>query len=126
MLQREVPALAVRLLGAGYRVMIETSGAHALDALPAEVVRIVDVKTPGSGEAHRVRWEALADLGPRDAVKFVLADEADYRWAVDVIRSRRLADRTEILLSPVHGRSSHALDALAVEAGCSAIACRLV
>jgi 7-carboxy-7-deazaguanine synthase len=104
MLQKEMPALAARLLGAGYRVMIETSGAHALDGLPPEVVRIVDVKTPGSGESHRVRWETLADLRPRDAVKFVLADEADYRWAADVIRSRRLADRTEVLLSPVHGQ----------------------
>jgi len=104
MLQKEMPTLAGRLLAAGYRVMIETSGAHALDALPAEVVRIVDVKTPGSGEAHRTRWEALADLRLRDAVKFVLTDEADYRWAADVIRTRRLAERTEVLLSPMHGK----------------------
>jgi 7-carboxy-7-deazaguanine synthase len=104
MLQRELPALASRLLARGLRVMIETSGAHRLDALPAEVVRIVDVKTPGSGEAHRVAWDVLDGLGPRDAVKFVLADEADYRWAAEVIRSRHLSDRTEVLLSPVHGR----------------------
>ena len=103
MLQRELPALAARLLADGRRVMIETSGAHRLDALPADVVRIIDVKTPGSGEGHRMAWEALDGLGPRDAVKFVLADEADYRWAVAVIRDRRLADRTEVLLSPVHG-----------------------
>jgi 7-carboxy-7-deazaguanine synthase len=104
MLQKELPALATRLLGGGYRVMIETSGAHLLDSLPAEVVRIVDVKTPGSGESHRVRWEALDGLRPRDAVKFVLTSEADYQWATEVIRSRRLADRTEVLLSPEHGR----------------------
>jgi 7-carboxy-7-deazaguanine synthase len=104
MLQREMPALATRLLAAGYRVMIETSGAHALDALPAEVVRIVDVKTPGSGEAHRMRWDVLDGLRARDAVKFVLTNEDDYRWAADVIRSRRLADRTEVLLSPMHGQ----------------------
>jgi 7-carboxy-7-deazaguanine synthase len=104
MLQKELPALAAALLERGYRVMIETSGAHALDALPADVVRIVDVKTPGSGEAHRMRWEALEGLGPRDAVKFVLTDEADYHWAAEVIRSRQLADRTEVLLSPMHGR----------------------
>jgi 7-carboxy-7-deazaguanine synthase len=104
MLQKELPELASRLLGEGYRVMIETSGAHALDELPAEVVRIVDVKAPGSGESHRMRWESLEGLGKRDAVKFVLADEADYRWASDVIRERRLAERTEVLLSPVHGR----------------------
>ena len=104
MLQRELPALAARLLAAGHQVMIETSGAHALDALPAEVVRIVDVKTPGSGESHRMRWELLGKLGPRDAVKFVLADEPDYAWAREVIREHGLGGRTEVLLSPVHGR----------------------
>jgi 7-carboxy-7-deazaguanine synthase len=104
LLQREMPALATRLLADGYQVMIETSGAHPVDALPAEVVRIVDVKTPGSGESHRMRWELLGKLGPRDAVKFVLADEADYAWAREVIREHGLGGRTEVLLSPVHGR----------------------
>jgi len=104
MLQKELPALAARLLDEGYRVMIETSGAHPLDTLPADVVRIVDVKAPGSGETHRMRWESLDGLGKRDAVKFVVADEADYQWASAVIRERRLAERTEVLLSPVHGR----------------------
>jgi 7-carboxy-7-deazaguanine synthase len=104
MLQKELPALAGRLLEGGYRVMIETSGSQPLDALPADVVRIVDVKTPGSGESHRMRWEALEGLRPRDAVKFVLTSEADYRWATEVIRERRLAERTEVLLSPEHGR----------------------
>jgi 7-carboxy-7-deazaguanine synthase len=106
MLQRELPALAARLLAAGYKVMIETSGAHPLDALPDEVVRIVDVKTPASGESHRMRWDLLATLRPRDAVKFVLADEPDYDWARGVIREHALGGRTEVLLSPVHGRLS--------------------
>jgi 7-carboxy-7-deazaguanine synthase len=104
MLQRELPALAARLLGSGYRVMIETSGAHPLEALPDEVVRIVDVKTPASGESHRMRWELLASLRPRDAAKFVVADEGDYLWARDLIRKHNLSSRTEVLLSPVHGR----------------------
>jgi 7-carboxy-7-deazaguanine synthase len=106
MLQREIAALAELLLAGGRRVMIETSGAHAVDALPPEVVRIVDVKTPGSGESHRVRWDVLAGLRPQDAIKFVLADEADYRWATEVIRSRGLAGagKPELLLSPVHGQ----------------------
>jgi 7-carboxy-7-deazaguanine synthase len=104
MLQREMPALARRLVAAGYQVMIETSGAHPLDELPDQVVRIVDVKTPGSKEAHRMRWELLAALRPQDAVKFVLADEADYRWAVEVVAAHGLGGRTEVLLSPVHGR----------------------
>jgi 7-carboxy-7-deazaguanine synthase len=104
MLQKELPSLAARLLEGGYRVMIETSGAHPLDALPADVVRIVDIKTPGSGESHRMHWPALDGLRPRDAAKFVLTSEADYRWASEVIRERRLAERTEVLLSPMHGR----------------------
>jgi len=104
MLQRELPELAGRLLGAGYRVMIETSGAHALDALPEGVVRVIDMKAPGSGESHRNRTELLRGLRPGDAVKFVLGDEADYRWAVDLIRAQELGGRAEVLLSPVHGR----------------------
>src|SRR5262249_59702055 len=59
MLQRELPELAGRLLQAGYRVMIETSGAHPLETLPDAVVRVIDVKTPGSGESHRNRPELL-------------------------------------------------------------------
>jgi 7-carboxy-7-deazaguanine synthase len=104
MLQRDLPALARRLLAGGHRVMIETSGAHLLDALPPEVMRIVDVKTPGSGESHRIRWEVLATLRRQDAAKFVLTDEEDYRWAVDIIRRHDLGARTEVLLSPVHGQ----------------------
>jgi len=104
MLQRELPELASRLLRARYRVMIETSGAHPLDTLPTEVVRVIDVKTPGSGEAHRNRPELLRELRPGDAVKFVLTDEADYRWAVELIRAHELAGQAEVLLSPVHGR----------------------
>jgi 7-carboxy-7-deazaguanine synthase len=104
MLQRDLPQLAGRLLEAGYRVMIETSGAHPLDTLPAGVVRVIDVKTPGSGESHRNRPELLRALRAGDAVKFVLVDEADYRWAVEVIRQHELPGRAEVLLSPVHGR----------------------
>ena len=104
MLQHEIGALAEQLLAAGHRVMIETSGAHPLDTLPAAVVRIVDVKTPGSGESHRMRLDILDGLRATDAVKFVICDEADYRWAADLIRSRALGTRTEVLLSPAHGR----------------------
>ncbi len=104
MLQREIVALAERLLGEGYKVMIETSGAHPVDVLPPDVIRIVDVKTPTSGENQRARWDVLEGLRPKDAIKFVLGDEADYRWAVDAIVSRRLAAKTEVLLSPVHGK----------------------
>ena len=104
MLQHEIGDLAARLLAAGYRVMIETSGAHLVDGLPPAVIRIVDMKTPASGESARMRFEILDGLRARDAVKFVICDEADYRWAADLIRSRGLSDRTEVLLSPAHGQ----------------------
>ncbi len=104
MLQRDIGVLAERLLGAGRRVMIETSGAHDLARLPQPVIRIVDVKTPGSGESHRMRWQILPELRPMDAAKFVVADEPDYRWAREVVAKYELATRTEVLFSPVHGR----------------------
>lgn len=104
MLQQEIGELAARLLAGGYCVMIETSGAHPVVALPPDVIRIVDMKTPGSGESARMRPEILDGLGRRDAVKFVICDEADYRWATDIIRTRALSDRTEVLLSPAHGQ----------------------
>jgi 7-carboxy-7-deazaguanine synthase len=104
MLQRDLPELAAHLLRAGYRVMIETSGAHPLEALPEAVIRVIDIKTPGSGECHRNRPELLRALRPGDAVKFVLVDETDYRWAAGMIREHALAGQAEVLLSPVHGR----------------------
>jgi 7-carboxy-7-deazaguanine synthase len=104
MLQPEIVPLAARLLALPCKVAIETSGAHLLDVLPLEVFRIVDVKTPSSGESKRVRWEVLSSLRACDAVKFVLADEADYRWSVGHLTRLGLANRTEVLFSPVHGR----------------------
>jgi len=102
MLQRELPALARRLLDDGYRVMIETSGAHPLDALPPEVVRIVDVKTPGSGEpATDLGW--LDRLEPHDEVKFVVCSEDDFRWSREIVRRHRLEGRVHVLFSPVWG-----------------------
>jgi 7-carboxy-7-deazaguanine synthase len=104
MLQREIGTLASELLADGFKVMIETSGSQPLEALPAEVVRIVDLKTPGSGESGKMRWSILDGLRARDAVKFVLCDEADYRWAVEVVHRHGLEGRVEVLFSPSHGQ----------------------
>jgi 7-carboxy-7-deazaguanine synthase len=104
MLQREIVALAELLLADSRQVMIETSGAHEVNVLPEAVIRIVDVKTPASGESHRMRWEVLEGLRPRDAAKFVLCNESDYRWALDVIQKHKLTERTEVLVSPSHGQ----------------------
>ncbi len=102
-LQPELPELARELLARGYEVAVETHGQRPLDALPREVVRIADVKTPGSGEpANDLSW--LDRLAPHDEVKFVVTSEADFSWSVDVVRRHRLEGRVAVLLSPAWGR----------------------
>jgi 7-carboxy-7-deazaguanine synthase len=103
LLQPECPELCARLLAARHRVMIETPGAHEISVLPAGVVRVLDIKTPGSGECARNRWENLVHLRATDAVKFVLTDRADYLWAREVMRTYDFRG-AEPLLSPVLGR----------------------
>jgi len=102
--QRACQALLSALCDAGYDVALETSGALDVGQVDARVSRIVDVKTPGSGEVERNLWANLDLLGERDEVKFVLLDEADYRWAAGIQAQYRIAERCEVLFSPVHGR----------------------
>jgi len=104
MLQPEISALADRLVREGFRVTLETSGAHPVAHLPSAVIRIVDIKTPGSGEVERNFWDVLHGLRPQDAIKFVLCDEADYLWSAEVVRSRGLSGRAELLFSPATGK----------------------
>jgi len=99
--------LAERLLGQGYTVLVETSGAFDVSGLDPRVHRIMDLKCPGSGEAHRNRWENLEHLTGRDEIKFVVADRADWEWARAVIREHGLDGRVAagtlraLLVSPV-------------------------
>jgi len=93
-----------RLCDAGYRVSLETSGAISLDGVDPRVVVVMDIKAPGSGEAQRNRWQNIDRLGAGDQIKFVLLDRADYEWAREQIHARALAQRCELLMSPVHGR----------------------
>lgn len=106
LLQRDLPVLARALLDRGYEVAVETHGQRPWDHLPPEVIKIVDVKTPGSGEeAQEEDLARLRTLGPDDELKFVIADEADFRWSEEVIRRHRLSElRTTILFSPVFGK----------------------
>jgi 7-carboxy-7-deazaguanine synthase len=96
--------LLARLCEAGYRVSLETSGAIDIGGLDPRVVRVVDWKTPGSGESSRNLASNLAALTVRDQIKLVLCDRADYDWAKQALVEHGLAERCEVLFSPSHGQ----------------------
>jgi 7-carboxy-7-deazaguanine synthase len=104
LLQEEVYPLMHALVERGRTVLIETGGHRDISRVPGPVVAIVDVKCPGSGEAHRNDWGNLDRLRPHDEVKFVIKDRTDYEYARDVIRRHDLGARAAAIhLSPVHG-----------------------
>jgi len=104
LLQDDVYPLMDRLLASGRTVMLETGGHRPIDRVPAPVIKIVDVKCPGSGEAGKNDWANLDRLASHDQVKFVVKDRADYEFARDVIATHDLASRAgAVLVSPVHG-----------------------
>jgi 7-carboxy-7-deazaguanine synthase len=103
LLQPEAHSLMERLLADGYSVLVETSGERPIAALPPEVVKIVDVKCPDSGEAGTFRMENLGVLDQKDEIKFVLASRRDYEFARDFTREHDLNRRVrQVLFSPVH------------------------
>lgn len=104
LLQPAVHELMRRLADAGHEVLLETGGGFEISSVDPRVRRIVDVKCPGSGEAANNFWPNLAELRPTDELKFVLADRADYDWALQQIAERDLSGRCPIHFSPVWGR----------------------
>lgn len=104
LLQPAVHPLMAKLIGSGYEVLLETGGHVPIDDVPDDVVAIVDVKCPGSGEAARMHWPNLDQLSPHDEVKFVIADRPDFEYACDVVRRHDLLAKAKaVLFSPVHG-----------------------
>ena len=103
MAQKHCLLLLGALCDAGYSVSLETSGALDLSGVDFRVSKIMDIKTPGSGEVDSNLWGNLSALTPHDEIKFVLCDEGDYRWAREVMLSRDLQRICPVLLSPVHG-----------------------
>ena len=104
LLQEDVYPLMTRLLAHGRTVMLETGGHRPITRVPPEVVKIVDVKCPGSGEAARNDWSNLDQLAAHDEVKFVITDRRDYDYARDVVARHDLSRRAAaVLFSPVHG-----------------------
>ncbi len=104
LLQQDVYALMARLLQEGKRVLLETGGHRSIEHVPAGVIRIVDVKCPGSGESDKMAWANLQRLSATDQVKFVIKDRQDYEFARAVVAREQLSARAGcVLFSPVHG-----------------------
>lgn len=104
--QKNCLILLKALCDAGYEVSLETGGALDVSAVDSRVMKVVDIKTPGSGEVEKNLWSNLDALSPRDEIKFVLCDEADYTWAKQVLQEHHLADKCTVLFSPVQGSLS--------------------
>jgi 7-carboxy-7-deazaguanine synthase len=104
LLQPDVYPLMRRLMDSGKTVLIETGGHRSIRDVPAGVIRIVDIKCPGSGESAKNDWSNLALLTTADQVKFVIADRADYEYARGIVTREQLETRCgAVLFSPVHG-----------------------
>ena len=101
--QKHCLVLLSALADRGYSVSLETSGALDISQVDARVSKILDIKTPGSGESAKHLWANLAYLTPRDEIKFVLCSEADYVWARQMLAEHRLDALCPVLFSPTHG-----------------------
>jgi len=102
--QKRCIQLLSRLCDAGYAVSLETSGALDIAEVDPRVSRVVDIKTPGSGEVARNRWENLPLLTPHDQVKFVICSREDFDWACGIVREHALTAKCDVLFSPSHGQ----------------------
>lgn len=107
--QPNCAVLLARLCEAGYRVSLETSGAMDIAGIDPRVARVVDVKTPGSGESARNRTENFALLSARDQVKFVICSREDYEWSRGYLAQHALAQRCQVLFSPSYGQVAPAV-----------------
>jgi 7-carboxy-7-deazaguanine synthase len=104
LLQAETPALLTGLVDAGLTTCLETNGSLPIGAMDPRVHRILDVKCPGSDMGNHHVWANMDLLTSRDEVKFVVADQLDFTWALEVINNYRLAERLPVLISPVFGK----------------------
>lgn len=104
--QKSCTELLARLCDEGYRVSIETSGALDISNIDSRVKRVMDLKTPASGECEKNLYQNIEYLGQNDEVKFVICNRDDYQWSKDILDKYRLNERCEVLFSPVHGEIS--------------------
>ncbi|MDH5485722.1 MAG: 7-carboxy-7-deazaguanine synthase QueE [Gammaproteobacteria bacterium] len=101
--QKACVGLLQRLCDEGYSVSLETSGAIDISTVDTRVVRVMDIKTPGSGEDNKNLYSNIEHLTDSDEIKFVISDRQDYDWAKQIIEQYDLLKRCELLFSPVHG-----------------------
>ena len=100
--QKDCLMLLTMLCDQGYEVSLETSGAIDISPVDSRVVKVVDIKTPGSKEVEKNVWKNIEHLLPHDQVKFVICDQADYVWTKEVLNKHLLAEKCQILFSPSH------------------------
>ena len=101
--QKECLILLKALCDEGYTVSLETSGALDISEVDSRVIKIMDIKTPGSKEAHRNRWENLPSMTVQDEYKFVICNREDYDWSVEKVMAHKLSDQCTVLFSPSAG-----------------------
>jgi 7-carboxy-7-deazaguanine synthase len=104
LMQEDVYPLMEALLENGYKVMLETGGSLSLGKVPRDVIKILDLKCPGSGEHKKNNLDNLKLLAPHDEVKFVILDRRDYEWSRDLIKKYKINETVPILFSPVYGK----------------------
>ncbi|MCP3672285.1 MAG: 7-carboxy-7-deazaguanine synthase QueE [Gammaproteobacteria bacterium] len=102
--QKECRRFLTMLCDADYRVSLETCGAMDLSGVDPRVVKVMDIKTPGSGEAEKNLFTNISYLSSADQIKFVICDEADYTWSKQVLDKERLAQRSELIMLPAFGQ----------------------
>ena len=102
--QNECLTLLSKLCDAGYEVSLETSGAIDISNVDGRVIKVMDLKVPGSGESEKNMFENIDKLNKNDQVKFVLSDKKDYDWAKNIINEYQLNEKCEVLFSPVYGQ----------------------
>ena len=104
LLQQGVYPLIAHLLAAGRNVLLETNGSLSLENVPQEVIKIMDMKCPGSGMHENMNFDNFGFMHPKDEVKFVISSREDYNWAVQLVSSYDLHNMTTVTFSPVPAR----------------------
>ena len=105
LIQKECGTLAACLLECGATVLLETNGTEPIEHLPKEVIKIVDIKCPGSGCSEHINWSNIDHLSDNDEVKFVIGDRSDFEWSCEVVDTYRLTGLCKaVLFAPVYGK----------------------